>query len=210
MSLAGSPRCREERMQNLHHFRSAVTMILFLLLASSCMLHRKYPAEWSPLIPTENEECPDISGTFVNQGEDVDKRTRYFSDAFGKTEMYKSTARRKIEATVTHVRIVRPDEDKLEISFWNDSSLVDKNIYSRDKGQYICTAEGIRIPLGSALYSQMGEGIVPVGVGWLTLYLTKNLDGDLIVKYASSGIGLALIVPVAGSSSGYARFRQER
>lgn len=193
-----------------HTFWRSMCIMLLLLLLSSCVSHQKYPLEWPPLISIANEKCPDISGIFVNEGERPDKTKRYLSDAFEKTEMYKDIGQRKKDVDVTHVKINRPDNDTLEILFWNNDTLVDKNIYSRKKKEYSCTPEGIRIPLGSGVSSQMGEGIIPVGINWLTLYLTKNTDGELVIRYTSSGVGLALIVPIAGSTSDYVRFRQKR
>lgn len=50
---------------------------------------------------------------------------------------------------------------------------------------------------------------MPVIMGSLTIDITKNTGGDLVIRYYSSSMGLVFIIPVAGSASDYFRFYQK-
>jgi len=164
------------------------------LLISSCMSIQKYPSEWPPLIDIEDQICPNISGSYVNDGEKTDG---IITSLLGKWE-------------ATHFQINQLHDDTLEILFLDNDTLVDKNIYSKKKGEYSCTPEGVRISFGTKASTQIGEGLMPVSLNWASLYLTKNTDGELVVKATSSGMGLVVVFPVAGYAADYARFKQKQ
>jgi hypothetical protein len=184
------------------------------------MTHQRYPSDWPSLIQLEDEKCPDISGTYVNEGEMTNKTYVYLSDIFGKTKIYSSPQEKislgtisiqlpRHDIPVTHVEINQSNGDTLQILFWKNDKLVDKSIYSKE---YTCTPEGITIRLASGVSFPIldAKGITPVIMGSLTVDIRKNKDGELVIRYTSSSMGLAFfVVPVAGSASDYFRFKQK-
>jgi len=158
----------------------------------------------------------------VNEGEMTNKTYVYLSDIFKKTEIYHSQQKKIILETesiqllrndipVTHVEIDQSKEDTVQIFFWKNDTLVDKNIYLKQKGEYTCGSEGVEIGVASGISFPIldAKGIMPVIMGSLTIQMTKNTDRDLVVRYTESNAGLIFIIPVAGSATDYCRFRQK-
>jgi hypothetical protein len=173
-------------------------LLLFFLFLISCASYQKYPSEWAELVLPEDEKCLDISGSYMNSGERGDKRnSAYLSILLGFEER---------TATSTHVQIRQIDIDNLETSVWNEKKLVSKKRYSKENKGYSCSSKGIEIPIAKEkLEGEKAAG----GAGMkITLYLTKSIDGSLIVERKCSAGGYSLLyIPVVGSSYEWYRFK---
>jgi hypothetical protein len=169
------------------------TIVLSCVSLTSCASYQKYPSEWADLILPQGEECPDISGTYVNSGETANGRSTHLSALFDFGET---------PSTVKQIQITQSDNDKLEISAWQERKLVSRKIYSKRNGEYGCSSKGIEIPIGKTERAAGAEG---EGV---TLYLVKSTDGALVIEKKSSAGGYSLLyIPMVGSSYEWYRFK---
>jgi hypothetical protein len=162
-----------------------VTGIITLsLLLTSCMVHEKYNPAWGELIPVKDDKCPDISGIYTNtRGKYALTKILGFKDKIGET----------------HVQITQLKDGTFEISGWDIVGDEQKLVYKKSypKRKYSCTSEGLSVS------SHTEGGIVPEGLGgfgvaFVSFYLTKNTNGDLVVKETASVIGFSWIIPIIG------------
>jgi hypothetical protein len=116
----------------------------------------------------------------------------------------------------TYAQIAQPDNDTLEISFINNQGLIDKQIYSVTKKEYSCSPKGISFPFsgGSGIGGIAGgmAGPVPFAAGignWGKYYLTKSVDGCLIIKEEGTAMAILFIIPVWKSYEVWHRFKEE-
>ena len=165
-------------------------------LFCSCVTSQPYPTDWPAIAAIPRNGSPDLTGTYNNSGFSADGQTRRLSSAFLKNDKQ-----------VEFVQIANPDEDRFELSFCNREGLIAKRTLSKKAGDYRRTANGIRIPISPKLQTDRGEGASALSLNSAALSLTKDTEGNLIVKATSSGVGFDFfVIPVAGSSSRYFRF----
>jgi hypothetical protein len=73
---------------------------------------------------------------------------------------------------------------------------------SETRGEYRCQEGMLRL---SRLEGVNREGVL--GVSSEVVYLSKSTDDSLILKHASSGFGIMLLIPAGGSESSWFRFK---
>ena len=56
---------RVDKMKNIY----IVFIAIIILSVSACAFHDKYPEDWKAITTLDNNECPNISGKYVNDGE---------------------------------------------------------------------------------------------------------------------------------------------
>jgi hypothetical protein len=219
----------------LTHFIYRIFLVgcaaLFSLTFISCASHPKYPSEWTALIPFEEYACPDISGTYDVRDEGTARRyvpadanRKTFSvhttdDAMSHLYLYEVVpmkfffTRGRI-TDATHVEIAQPDDNTLEINFLDDKGLIDKKIYSLQKKEYACSPKGIALHWGRGSVSfgvtqGIGGGYPYVTGGAVggKYYLSKSLDGSLIVKEEGTAIMVFVVLPLWEKYSIWYRFK---
>ena len=185
---------------------------LFFLTFISCASHPKYPSKWAALIPHLGDKCPDIAGTYDIKDEGTARR--YIPDDPNKktfsvqttddtvTHLYlyqilpmKFFFTRGRITDATHVEIVQPDDDTLEISFLDDKGLIDKKVYSMKKKEFVCSPEGLAFNWGRGSASfgviqGMGGGYpyATYTAASGKYYLAESMDGSLIVKEEGTAV----------------------
>jgi hypothetical protein len=195
--------------------------LLCALYSTSCVSQPKYPSQWPALIPIEDESCPDISGTYDikdegtprrNVPQDPNRKTfsaETTSDTVTHLYLYEVVpmkfffTRGRI-AYATHAEIVQPDDDTLEIYFFDDKGLIDKKIYSLQKKEYACSWAGIIFPFCQGGGSSIGS----VGVSGCGKYiLARSIDGSLIIREEGIASGVFLYIPFGGVYNIWHRFK---
>lgn len=180
-----------------------IGIVTISLLVTSCGAgsHQKYPASWGTLIPVQEHKCADISGIYWNLGQNERGIVDYnLSKILG--------FRDKIGERYVHIKQLK--DNTFEISGWDLEGDEERLVYKRSYGQpnYICTSEGIR----TSSYTEsffLTEGLGEFGVGSGTFYLTKNTDGDLVVKDTATVTGCVWIIPCIGGWTRWYRFTHE-
>ena len=178
-------------------------LFVFLSLLTSCVYH-KHPSEWPGLISMQNEKCSNISGVYYYLGSTTADRGEmpFFSDKSGRTRYF---------------RLIHDDEF-LKVEFLSDDGPVDfaarekncvlpKNVLA--KNEFSCTSDGINIPLKPTVTADFGEGLSPLTVTSMRVYLTKNTEGDIVLKCSYTGVQLLLFIPVPFGGTEYARFTKK-
>lgn len=179
-----------------------IAIVELSLLLTSCAMHNQYPSSWGGLITVEENKCTDISGIYRNTGEKEKGVSEYkLSKILGF----------KDEIGETHVKITQLKDDTFEISGWDTVGDEQKLVYKKSypERKYSCTPEGVKAS------SHTESTFVPEGLGAFgtmtgSFYLTKNTDGDLVVKDTGTVIGLSmLIIPMIGAGTDWYRFPHE-
>jgi len=177
-----------------------IGIVVLSFLLTSCVMHNKYPSSWSDLVPVEENKCPDISGIYWNNGIKEKGEVEYnLSKILGF----------KDEIGERYVKITLLKDDTFEISgwVWEEQKLVYKKSYPKRK--YSCSSEGIRASSHTES-TFIAEGLGAFGAMYGSFYLTKNTDGDLVVKDTGTVIGLSmLIIPIIGAGTDWYRFPHE-
>jgi hypothetical protein len=96
------------------------------------------------------------------------------------------------------VQLTQRGPHAIELQLW-----VDDNVGSQYRLQSRCTSQGVEVQL-PATWVTRGLAVVR---RWGPLYLTKDTDGDLIVKAEYHAYGVILILPVAGKAENWYRFQ---
>ena len=174
-------------------------LLVLLPLIYSCSF-ATYPSQWSPMIPIQNQKCPNLSGVYWNDGIGSDGGNTHF--------YYDKTY------PVTHFQLIHDDEF-LKILFFRDDKLVDvgsmytacivpKNVLR--KSQCSCGDSGISIPTRPVIATEFSKGMVPLSGGLMGAKITKTIEGDLIAKVNATGIAFVVFIPVPFSITEYVRF----
>lgn len=172
-----------------------IGIVTLSFLLTSCMAYKKYPSEWSELIPVEENKCPDISGVYRDHNVPYN-----LSEVLG--------FKNKIGEYL--IQIIQSKDGTFEIfgCDMEEQKLVNKKFYAKKK--YRCTEKGVK----TSSYKKSvfkPEGFSPVGYVFGSFYLTRNRDGDLVVKDTGTLIALSVIppFPLMGAGADWYRFLLE-
>jgi len=181
-----------------------IGFIASIFLFTTCVSHQKYPSSWGKLIPVDKNKCPDISGRYSNSGEDpIGNKNLLLSDLFDVYDIGGGgRGRRYLFYRDVEIKQLG---DAIEFSGPGKGEVVSKKLYA--KSEYSCTSEGIRIPykIGLGRYDEM-VGLIG-GASGLS-YLTKSIDGFLVIKVMGSAIQMELGIPWVSSGTSWYRFPQ--
>jgi hypothetical protein len=192
-------------------FKRKIALSIFflpLLIICSCASndsYKKYPQHWKPLQTVEND-CYDISGVYSNVGEPYERKLSNFLLLRWSPWNFPDP---KVEerATITHIEIMKVSDKKLKIVGWDEDKLIDERVIKRGPGlfgivNFKCDDGEIRIFGGTRTSSGMGMAAVEKP----NHYLSKSVDGALIVRDQLNLYGCCLYVPVTGEESSWHRY----
>jgi hypothetical protein len=179
--------------------------LLFICSCASSDSYEKYPQHWEPLQTVEND-CYDISGVYSNVGEPYERRLsgflllRYSQWNIPDPEVEE-------RATITHIEIIKLSDKKLKIVGWEGDKLIDERVIKRGPGlfgivNFKCDDGEIRIFGGT----RSSSGMQMFTVEKPNHYLSKSVDGALIIRDQSNLYGCCLYVPVIGEYSSWHRY----
>ena len=192
-------------------FKRKIALSIFflsLLLICSCASNEsygKYPQHWEP-VQTAETGCYDISGVYSNVGEPYERR---LSDFLLQRYPQYNTPDPELEerAAITHIEIIKLSDKKLKIVGWEGDKLIDERVIKRGPGlfgivNFKCDDGEIRIFGGTRSSSDM----LMFTVEKPNHYLSKSVDGALIVRDQSNLYGCCLYAPFTGEYSSWHRY----
>jgi len=190
--------------------RKIALSIFFLLVQFICSCvsndpYEKYPQHWKPLQTVEND-CYDISGVYSNVGEPYERRLSHFLlQRYSLSNMPDPEVEER--ATITHIEIIKLSDKKLKIVGWEGDKLIDERVIKGGPGlfgivNFKCDDGEIRIFGGTRSSSGMGR----LTVEKPNHYLSKSVDGALIVRDQLNLYGCCIYVPFTGEESSWHRY----
>ena len=171
-----------------------ITLLALTLFLAGCVSHQSYPTGWAQLAQVSTDGCPQVIGTFLNQGESRGE--------FGTTKLtFELFSRSTSRYRADRVSIQFRNANTLSIRALLGDSALDELTLSREKKEFSCK-EGFLVIQGLSDFHKEGG----FGISYETVFLARSEDGFLMVKGVSSGIGFLLFIPAAGSTSSWTRY----
>ena len=179
-----------------------------LILICSCASndsYEKYPPHWKALQTVEND-CYDISGVYSNVGEPYERKLSDF--LLLRYSQWNIPDPKVLEREmISHIDIIKLSDKKLKIVGWDGDKLIDERVIRRGPGlfgivNFKCDDGKIRIFGGTR--SSTGGGIFTVAKP--NHYLSKSVDGALIVRDQYNLYSCCLYVPFADKESTWHRY----
>ncbi len=192
-------------------FKSKLALSIFflpLLFFCSCFSshsYEKYPQHWKPLQTVETD-CIDIAGVYSNVGEPYERKLSDF--LLQRYSQWNIPDPKVLEREmITHIEIIKLSDKKLKIVGWDEETLIDERVIRRGPGlfgivNFKCNDGEIRIFGGTR--SQSGYFFFEVAKP--NHYLSKSVDGALIVRNQLNSYVCCLFVPVTDQASGWYRY----
>ncbi|MCC4283921.1 hypothetical protein LL273_09295 [Marinobacter salarius] len=165
--------------------------ILVLPLLGGCISSPDYPRNWAAI--SDDNVCSKIIGRYSNIGlHDSGHKIGLVALLFPSS------------ASKADVVEILMDENVLRVEAFNEGVLVKK--YAEKIDLASCEKASVSIDEPEPEGGINREGVV--GIGWGSFRLSASDDGDLIVHQNSSGAGIVLFLPFAGSSWSWSKFSQ--
>jgi hypothetical protein len=171
------------------------TLPLFLL--SACVANRPYPESWSPLPLPPTEDCRHFEGSYGDRGEmpGFAGQPSLTQQLFGTSSGWKRA---------TRVSFSLQRDDVLEVTVWEGMSLLFTRTLTSQAGQFTCEAGRLVVRDRRGV---SGPGVA--GLESVTITLSAT-DDYLVAQVKDFGVGLAMILPVAGTTTSWYRFPRAR
>lgn len=177
-----------------------VPALLIALLLAGCASIDVPPDHWPAPLLADSNECPDLTGSYSNDGVGVKgkKSTRLavsvFPEAAKNWTAADVKAREKF-AEANRINIYGPEKDRLTIEAWKDHELIGKLERTREHGDgFRCKAGAVQLSL--PVYAEAQGGVFITALRDTAMMRADN--GSLIVKSSDAGVGLGFyIIPLA-------------
>jgi hypothetical protein len=168
------------------------------LTVSGCVVsHPAYPPAWAPLVPSP--ACPSLGGTYEDRGTEGETGASTFRSLSVSASRF-FFPKDQIARQATTITVNEPETDTVEIvASQRNISLISRR-YVAARGDFRCRDGTVEF----ASTQLVGEQVA--GVQSDTLQLAKASDGSLVLRHASSGFGLIVVVPAGGSEHRWYRF----
>jgi hypothetical protein len=150
---------------------------------ASCVMVHGYPEEWARLKKTEDNTCPNITGTFKDVGFSTFSTgsckegwpCRLSAHFFGG------------ELGGSHVKISQTNDSLLEIQLLRGDQVLKGRFLSAEKNEFVCTPEGLKVTKFEHIYVMAGTN---------NSYLHRAEDGSLIARLVQAGAGGVVAFPI--------------
>lgn len=179
--------------------------LLFICSCVSSVAYEKYPNHWKPLQTVETD-CIDVSGVYSNVGEPYERKLSDF--LLLRYSQWNIPDPKVLEREmITHIEIIKLSDKKLKIVGWDEGTLIDERVIGRGPGlfgivNFKCNDGEIRIFGGTK--SSAGMGIFVVAKP--NHYLSKSVDGALVVRDQLNLYSCCLYVPHTDKQSTWHRY----
>lgn len=176
------------------NYRNLIVFFLAIFL-SSCSYHEEYPTNWKNFSPDEGKECPNISGLFLNFGEDgsFDYKPNLAWLIFNDTAP---------TAEVTHISFSHSKQGELDIELFKNGMSIFRKILSIKDGDLSCESGFLKIEIKENLNQ---EGVI--GTEW-NIFTFAQVEENLIVKRENGAVGTMFLVPVVGVGTNWYKFQE--
>jgi hypothetical protein len=175
-------------------------MLTATLLATSCVTHQTIPDTWRIPQSAEGENCPDISGQYMNSGEASDKKPIALKFQWFWKDLAKYPVPLGNWQEVRRISIRQDGTNQLEIAAVSDGGTIYSEIMKKESGDFSCQDGwlSIRASTGFGVSSAMSS----------THYIRGFARGDgyLIEKEEYDGFSMVLVIPITGSGTRWYRF----
>jgi hypothetical protein len=178
----------------------ATARLCFVAVAclGGCVVsHPAYPPAWAPLV--RSSACPSLGGTYEDRGIEGETGASVFrSQSVSASRFF--FPKDQIARSATTITVSEPEADTVEIVASNRNvSLISRRLVA-GHGDFRCRDGTVEL----SSTQLVGEQVA--GVQSDTLQLAKASDGALVLRHASSGFGLIVVVPAGGSEHRWYRF----
>ena len=155
--------------------------------------HPPLPEDWGKTAQTNN--CPSFEGYYFSQGEGAD-------DIGIVPSLYKVLINAPLNIhRIEYIRITQKKDSLIIQAFSDDTLREEKEIPLKTSN---CINGFLQLDTHSKKDGINRDGVL--GYEWNTLLLSKASDGALIVRRDSGGVGVVLLIPVAGSAHQWYRY----
>jgi hypothetical protein len=171
-------------------------------LATSCASHQAIPDNWKLPKLVEGENCPDISGQYMNSGEASDKKPVPLKFQLFWKDLSKYPVPLESWREVRQISIRQETTNQLEVVAVSDGGTIYSEIMKKESGDYSCQDGWLRIK------ASISGGVS--GAMSSTHYIRgfAKADGHLIEKEEYNSFSLVVIIPITGSGARWYRFRR--
>jgi hypothetical protein len=188
------------------HLTSNLMLILLYLMIGGCSAIFTYPDKWGQRIKKPDNECPDISGVYYNQGFTQTKIQNYLYDKITSEGVLGTH-----ECTDCPVFIEWLDKNQndLHIQLFKrdkkrDWILEEETILKRTDNDFICSEGAIEIK-----YTEVREQGFTGLYEWGTRSFSITVDGEIILEEASEMIGHTwVIIPLSFTTRDYSIWKR--
>jgi len=156
-----------------------LTLVALALLVGSCASTPTYPPAWGKPILGPSGGCPDVNGTFQNQGEYQDQSGRIHPLAY---ELFSRRAPLFQTLIAERVDIRMPDSNTLSIRTSRGQDVLNDFTFVRDQKEFSCEDGFLAIRPNLSALGNGGGGLGPVND---VLFLTLSDDGFLVVRHVA-------------------------
>jgi hypothetical protein len=182
-------------------FRLAFTRAIALasICVSACVHVEHPPASWGNFTPaTRSDGCASLAATYSNRGERSDGLAVLLAAwLYPRRTPTRGIDKDLIEAETVTLEI---SGTILTVTMNGPRGAFHKWEFDGFKHQFACLDGRLRISQGG---DKSGQNIAAVGPDAIDLYRTQS---DLIVNSHGSEVGIALMIPMGGFHSVWARF----
>lgn len=181
----------------------SILLLICCFTFQGCAFHQAYPDRWASIEGEHNRECPDLKGFFINKGEFAETAPGYEKyPPYLYPILFKNVGEKTND--IDTIGFYQRDQN-LVISAYEKGEVIEQRTIEYDRNKQSCRKGMLKIKVPKPEGGINREGVL--GYSWEGLGLTINKEGSLIVRSSEGGIGIMLMIPVIGVSSGYARFQ---
>ena len=179
----------------------ALMLLVSLLTLVACVHVAHYPESWEAISPdARSTNCADIVGTYQNKGENADGRAVLLANWLDPTLNQWNTPERtrvahelasaqRVELALTHVAL--------------QVTAIGAGTRRQWSYRYACRQGKVHIPRQGDM---SGDNVALIGSDAIDLYRAKS---HLVVNRHGAWAGVAMLIPVIGYDSAWARFSLE-
>ena len=184
---------------HMRHLYFAV-MLTATLLAASCASHQVHSDNWIMPESVEGENCPDISGQYMNSGETSDKKPVQLKFQWFWKDLGKYPVPLENWREVHQISIRQEGTNQLEIAAVSDGGTIYSEIMKKESDDFSCQDGWLRIQAST------GFGVSSAMSSSHYIRSFAKADGYLIEKEEYNSFSLVLIIPITGSGTRWYRF----
>lgn len=209
---------------NTNHVTKNLLLVFGLLSLSACIHNVDYPTGWHPqLTPSVDNQCPDISGHYMDLGECIGCQASTASLTLS------SYLRRELSnfipkfprSETRRIRVTQPTSDTIDVviedsldgskidnqsKFNNNYLVLETRLLEKGKDDFDCDSNGIIITHNKAAAALFE--IFPVLLGKrLKMAFKKDQNGWLILNFIEVDAAIITPVPFYSHSSVWLRWR---
>ena len=181
----------------------AVIVVVMTTLTASCASHQGFPANWTLPEPASGEDCPNISGRYVNSGETISGndsvalRFQWFWKDLSKYPVPLGMWR-----NVSEISLQQEGQNHLSITAWAEGKVLYSETLSKYADGFVCEEGWLKIRASS------GGGTS--GGMWTSHWVRgfSNAGGHLLEKEEYEGFAMLLVIPIVGSGTRWYRFQR--